>query len=85
MINNNEITLRDDNYNLEKCTLLATFYSKEMDKCYAIYTDKELNEDGTSKIWASRYRQENKKIIFEEIKEEREWDIIDKYIKDNMK
>ena len=85
MNNENEITLRDENRNYIKCNLLNTFFSEETGHCYAIYTDGEKDEGGNDKIWASRYKNINNKINFEDIEEEKEWDIIDKFIEDNMK
>lgn len=80
-----EITFYDDNYNKIICELLATFYSDETKQTYAIYTDNELDKDGEKKIWASRCIKINDKIKFADIEEDKEWDIIDKYIEDNLK
>lgn len=79
------ITLEDENNNKVECQMIDAFYSEETKQSYLIFTDGTKDENNEEKIYASRYEIENNLVKLKPIVEEREWDIIDKYIEQNIK
>lgn len=68
------IKLYDESGESISCEVIGSFYSEETNHCYIIF--KKSDE----KIYASRYILENNMLITKDIEEEKEWDIIDKYL-----
>ena len=59
------------------CTLLFTFESDETGKNYVIYTDDTLDENGSTKVYASIYDPTGESTQLMPIETDQEWEIIE--------
>ncbi len=78
------ITLEDEHSNKVECQIIDAFYSKETKQSYLIFTDGTKDQEEKEKLYASRYEIEDDLVKLKPIKDEKEWDIIDKYIEQNI-
>ena len=65
-----------------KCEALFTFESVETHKEYIVYTDNTKAEDGTTKIYAAIFNQDDGNVKLSPIETEKEWQIIEAAIKE---
>lgn len=70
-----------DEGKIVECDIVCTFLDESNNINYIIYTDGTKNEDGTSKIYASRYVIEKGSIVLKAIERDCEWDLIDNMLK----
>lgn len=59
------------------CEVIGSFYSEETNHCYIIFKKDD------DKIYASRYILEKNMLKTQDIENEEEWEIIDKYLETN--
>ena len=78
----NILKLTDNLGNTKEYEILMTLKMEETNKNYIIYTDNTSDLDGNLNIYASIYNIENNKL--EDIKTDREWDIIHELLERNM-
>ena len=78
----NILKLTDDLGNTKEYEILMTLKMEETNKNYIVYTDNTSDENKNLNIYASIYNIENNKL--EEIKTDREWNIIEKLLAKNM-
>ncbi len=78
----NILKLTDNLGNTKEYEILMTLKMEETNKNYIIYTDNTSDLDGILNIYASIYNIENNKL--EDIKTDREWDIIHELLERNM-
>ena len=71
----NNFTYIDENGNKINCDILCDLETKE--KNYIIYTDNEICEDGSKKIYASSYIVDDNNKILDSIKTDEEWEMIE--------
>ena len=81
-MDDNILRLTDDLGNTKEYEILMTLKMEETGKNYIIYTDNTKDNDGNLNIYASIYNPDNNEL--EEIKTDKEWDIIDKILEKNM-
>ena len=81
-MNDNILRLTDDLGNTKEYEILMTLKMEETNKNYIIYTDNTKDNDGNLNIYASIYNPDSNEL--EEIKTDKEWDIIDKILEKNM-
>ena len=77
----NTITVRDEKGNKVVCDILFTFENDETKKSYIVYTDKTKDDKGKVQVYASIYDPKDENMKLEEIKTEKEWQIIDTILK----
>ena len=65
-----------------ECEILFTFDSDETKKSYIVYTDNSLDENGSTKVYASIYDPDDPKSKLEAIKTEIE--SVKSFIEDDM-
>ena len=80
-MNDNILKLTDDLGNTKEYEILMTLKMEETNKNYIIYTDNTKDNEDLN-IYASIYNPDNNEL--EEIKTDKEWDIIDKILEKNM-
>ena len=80
-MNDNILRLTDDLGNTKEYEILMTLKMEETNKNYIIYTDNTKDNEDLN-IYASIYNPDNNEL--EEIKTDKEWDIIDKILEKNM-
>jgi uncharacterized protein YrzB (UPF0473 family) len=73
----NSFIVLDENGREIVCDVLFTFESDETKKNYIVYTDNTLDEEGNTKVYASIYDPNDENSKLEEIKTEKEWNIIE--------
>lgn len=73
----NSFTVLDENGREITCDVLFTFESEETNKNYIVYTDNTIDEEGNTKVYASIYDPNDENSKLEEIKTEKEWNIIE--------
>ena len=73
--NENNFTYIDENGEKKECDILCDLETK--DKNYIIYTDNSLYKDGSKKIYASSYIENDSKRILESIETDEEWNMIE--------
>lgn len=54
-----KINAIDNNGNLKEYDVILTYYSKEYNKNYVVYTDNIYNEKGELQIYINEYNPEN--------------------------
>ena len=81
-MNDNILRLTDDLGNTKEYEILMTLKMEETNKNYIIYTDNTKDNDGNLNIYASIYNPDSNEL--EEIKTDKEWDIIDKILTKNI-
>ena len=78
-IENEDMTfkiLNDEGVEVE-CEVLFTFDCEENGKSYIVYTDNTLDEDGSTKVYASVYNPDEDETKLLPIETEQEWEMID--------
>jgi|GEM_PF-3243341 len=65
--------IMDEKKQVKEIRMLLSFYSKETDKNYLIYTDDTYDESNSLIIYASIYDEDELKPI----KSDKEWNIIE--------
>ena len=60
-----------------ECEVLFTFESDETKKNYIVYTDNTLDEEGSTKVYASVYDPTGQNPALMPIETEKEWKIIE--------
>lgn len=60
-----------------ECEILFTFDSDETKKSYIVYTDNTLDEDGSTKVYASVYDPTGQNPALMPIETEKEWLVIE--------
>ena len=82
-INDLTFTLEEDNPKVVYDTVL-TFYNKDTEKNYIIYTDNTLDEEGNLNTFASIYNPDNPEMELFPIETEEEWNnienVLDNYL-----
>ena len=69
-------TMDDENGNEVKYDVLCTFDSEETGKCYIVYTDNTTDDEGYTRIYASRFEEEEEEIKLTPIETDEEWEIV---------
>ena len=59
---------------------LFTFYNKDNNKNYVVYTDNTTNSEGGLNTFASRYNPESQEFLLLPVETEEEWANIDSVI-----
>lgn len=78
-IENEDMTfkvLNDEGVEVE-CEVLFTFDCEENGKSYIVYTDNTLDEDGSTKVYASVYNPDEDETKLLPIETEKEWEMIE--------
>jgi len=60
-----------------ECEILFTFDSDETKKSYIVYTDNTLDEDGSTRVYASVYDPTGQNSALMPIETEKEWLVIE--------
>ncbi len=60
-----------------ECEILFTFDSDETKKSYIVYTDNTLDENGSTKVYASVYDPTGQNPALTPIETEKEWLVIE--------
>ena len=60
-----------------ECEILFTFDSEETKKSYIVYTDNTLDEEGSTKVYASVYDPTGQNPALMPIETEKEWLVIE--------
>ena len=68
--------VNDEGIEIE-CEILFTFDSDETKKSYIVYTDNTLDEEGSTKVYASVYDPTGKNPALMPIETEKEWLVIE--------
>ena len=77
MENKNTIKVYDEKGNEVICDILFTFDSDETKKSYIVYTDNTKDSNGKVQVYASIYNPKDEKMKLEDIKTEKEWQVIE--------
>lgn len=75
---NLEFTVKGKNGEDKKCEVICTLEVEEYAHNYICYTDNTLDEDGDLKTFISAYTFENGELSIFPIKDEKEWEFIEK-------
>ena len=70
---------REDGSTVE-CDILAAFDCETTGKSYIIYTDRELDENGNTRLYASIYDDSEDVAKLLEIETEEEWQMVDELL-----
>lgn len=70
-------TIVDDKGKEIECEILFTFDSDETKKSYIVYTDNTLDEEGSTKVYASVYDPTGQNSALLPIETEKEWLVIE--------
>ncbi|MBE6762884.1 MAG: DUF1292 domain-containing protein [Ruminococcaceae bacterium] len=68
--------LNDEGVEVE-CEVLFTFDCEENGKSYIVYTDNTIDEDGSTKVYASVYNLDEDETKLLPIETEEEWEMIE--------
>ena len=71
------ITLVNDRGEEVECEILFTFDSDETKKSYIVYTDNSLDDNGSTKVFASVYDPTGQNPTLMPIETEKEWLVIE--------
>lgn len=74
---NGIFTIVDDKGKEIECEILFTFDSDETKKSYIVYTDNTLDEQGSTKVYASVYDPTGQNPALMPIESEKEWLVIE--------
>lgn len=74
-------TIVNDQGEEVECEILFTFDSDETKKSYIVYTDNTLDEEGSTKVYASVYDPTGQNPALLPIETDKEWAVIDKILK----
>ncbi len=70
-------TIMNDEGKEVECEVLFTFDSDETKKSYIVYTDNTLDENGSTKVYASTYDPTGKDATLGPIESEKEWLVVE--------
>ncbi len=70
-------TIVNDKGEEVECEILFTFDSDETKKSYIVYTDNTLDENGSTKVYASVYDPTGQNPALTPIETEKEWLVIE--------
>ena len=70
-------TIVNDEGKEVECEVLFTFDSDETKKSYIVYTDNTLDEDGSTKVYASIYDPTGQDLGLKPIESDKEWQMIE--------
>ncbi len=70
-------TIVNDKGEEVECEILFTFDSDETKKSYIVYTDNTLDENGSTKVYASVYDPTGQNPALMPIETEKEWLVIE--------
>ena len=70
-------TIINDRGEEVECEILFTFDSDETKKSYIVYTDNTLDENGSTKVYASIYDPTGQNPALIPIESEKEWLVIE--------
>ena len=70
-------TIVNDKGQEVECEILFTFDSDETKKSYIVYTDNTLDEEGSTKVYASVYDPTGQNPALMPIETEKEWLVIE--------
>jgi uncharacterized protein YrzB (UPF0473 family) len=70
-------TIVNDKGEEVECEILFTFDSDETKKSYIVYTDNTLDEEGSTKVYASVYDPTGQNPALMPIETEKEWLVIE--------
>lgn len=70
-------TVTDIEGNTREYEILFTFDSDETKKSYIVFTDNEMDEEGSIMTYAATYDKNGKELKLENIETEKEWNIIE--------
>lgn len=70
-------TIVNDKGEEVECEILFTFDSDETNKSYIVYTDNTLDEEGSTKVYASIYDPTGQNPALMPIESEKEWLVIE--------
>ncbi|MDE5889105.1 MAG: DUF1292 domain-containing protein [Bacilli bacterium] len=70
-------TIVDDKGKEIECEILFTFDSDETKKSYIVYTDNTIDEEGSTKVYASVYDPTGQNSALLPIETEKEWLVIE--------
>ncbi len=70
-------TIVNDEGKEVECEILFTFDSDETKKSYIVYTDNTLDDDGSTKVYASVYDPTGQNPALMPIETEKEWLVIE--------
>lgn len=70
-------TIVDDQGREIECEILFTFDSDETKKSYIVYTDNTVDEEGSTKVYASVYDPTGQNSALMPIESEKEWLVIE--------
>lgn len=70
-------TIVNDRGEEVECEILFTFDSDETKKSYIVYTDNTLDEEGSTKVYASVYDPTGQNPALMPIETEKEWLVIE--------
>ncbi len=70
-------TIVNDKGEEVECEILFTFDSDETKKSYIVYTDNTLDEEGSTKVYASVYDPTGQDPSLKPIETEKEWLVIE--------
>lgn len=76
----NTFTIVNDNNEEVKCEILFTYCDENTGKNYIVYTDNTLDEDGSTKVFASIFNPEDENPILLPIETEEEWEMIERIL-----
>ena len=77
MEDKNTIKVTNDKGETIVCDILFTFDSEETNKSYIVYTDNSKDENGKVRVFASIYNPNDPKTKLEDIKTDKEWNVMD--------
>jgi len=75
--NKGVFTIVNDKGEEVECEILFTFDSDETKKSYIVYTDNTLDENGSTKVYASIYDPTGQNPALLPIETEKEWLVIE--------
>ncbi len=70
-------TIVNDEGQEVECEILFTFDSDETKKSYIVYTDNTVDEEGSTKVYASVYDPTGQNPALMKIETEKEWLVIE--------
>lgn len=74
---NGVFTIVNDRGEEVECEILFTFDSDETKKSYIVYTDNTLDEEGSTKVYASVYDPTGQNPALMPIESDKEWLVIE--------
>ncbi len=70
-------TITDNTGKTISYEILFTFESEETKKNYIVFTDNEVDEDGSLLTYVATYDKDGEKLELKDIETEKEWNIIE--------